>query len=305
MKTQKVLAVTLSLFIAVAGFACGGDEDKAAPTPGISIAGAREQIKQAKAQASTQPTPQQASQEKAQAPASQAPKPTVAPNQVSPKQQQAPAPVSLRRECPQGPCPFKAGEPVVGYRMQIGNLWYGNACYIASAPAEGNVYNGAVYPDPGEILQPCSAGVENLDSVNGKMTRPQGPFVQGEAVVGYNIIINGLTYRLCHMTVAPAGGRVEGGGLINPPLADMNLYPPCGQGKEDPDTVNGKFRRDCVAPKGPCEFATGEAVTGFFTINGVRYDNCFFRSAPGPGTIPTDGGTVNYWPKEIVGVRAC
>ncbi len=145
------------------------------------------------------------------------------------------------------------------------------------------------------IYSACGAGVEDPDTVNGKGRRGAGSFTAGEAVVGYEITIGGLKYRLCYMAVAPNGGTVTDG-IVNPYPGEVK-FPPCGQGVEDPDTVNGKGRR------GPGNFDAGEAVTGFFTLNGVKYQNCYLAVAPNGGTA-TDG-VINPWKQEAADDKVC
>lgn len=230
--------------------------------------------------------------------------PTVAPTQKPAPTKAAPPPPSLRRPCPQGQtCSFSAGEPVVGYQINIGNLQYGYACYLDAAPGPGTVTDGSVHPDPGEILRSCPAGVEDLTTVNGKKNRGSGPFAAGEAVAGWKITIGRDTYSLCYFEVAPGDGTVEDG-VVNP-RPDQTLAR-CGQPVPQatptparPDTVNGLVRRDGCTPKTPCPFSAGEAVTGYFSMNGKDYPNCFILKT-NYGGIVTDGA-VNPTKGEIAG----
>lgn len=294
MKRSLALLVG-GLVLAIAGSACGGGNSLSTsftPTPSVNQANVVVVI----------------------APPSHLENGTQQPTQVAlvttptatPTQAQPPAPVKTSAPPPappqtvngmqhRGPGAFQAGEAVIGYEITIGGLKY-RQCYFSSAPDNGSVADGVVNPWPGEIIySACKAGVQDPDTVNGMARRGPGTFQAGEAVVGFEITIGGLKYRLCYMASATGNGTVADG-VINPYKAEVK-YPPCQAGVQDPDTVNGMARR------GPGAFQAGEAVTGYFTINGVSYGNCFYQSAPASGTV-TDG-VVNPWKKEVVGVRVC
>lgn len=285
-------AIGVFIFLVIIGFACGdGKTDSHASAKQAEVTHYVNNSLPVQQPTAAVPT---AAPTKVQQPApTKAPAPTLAPAPTK-----APV-VSRRRPCPQGqgPCPFSAGEPVVGYRMKIGNLWYGNACFIAAAPGPGTVEDGTVYPDSGEILPPCSAGVESLDTVNGHAQRacPKGSgpcsFAAGEAVIGWQITMSGLKYRTCYMASAPAAGTVEDG-LINPNKDQVTL-PPCGAGVQDPDTVNGQPRRTSGT------FSAGEAVVGYFKIGTKDYTNCYMAAAPAAGTIVEGSAVINPWRGEL------
>lgn len=151
-------------------------------------------------------------------------------------------------------------------------------------------------PEPLSTSKPTAPAKQQIDTppvnetVNGLAWRGSGVFYPGEAVVGYEIELNGLKARLCYVPYASAGGVVKDGS-VNPYPGDV-VYPECANWVSDPDTVNGMNRR-----LGAGDFNAGEAVTGFFTINEKSYGNCYMKSAPAGGTIVD--GVVNPWPGEI------
>ncbi len=313
MRTQRLFATTaLVVFgiLAVAGSACGGGENNTDNQTAqitqedlvkffvseLEKSSGASQAPTTNKESSAKPTSvATATKSDSSATASQpttAPTTKPAPTRAEPTA--PPPPQTVNGLAHRGAGSFSAGEAVIGYEIVMNGLKY-RQCYFSSAPSGGTVSDGVVNPWPGEVIySACGQGVEDPDTVNGRARRGAGSFSAGEAVSGYEITIGGLKYRLCYFLSAPGNGTVSDG-VINPYPGEVLSR--CGQGVEDPDTVNGHFRR------GPGAFVAGEAVTGFFTLNGVKYENCYMSSTPSGGTV-TDG-VVNPWIKEAADDRVC
>lgn len=70
------------------------------------------------------------------------------------------------------------------------------------------------------------------------------------------------------------------------------------------DTLDCGSRTATADTGGSASFNSGEAVYGFsITIGGSVYQNCYFSSAPGSGTVVD--GVVHPWTAEVANARAC
>ncbi len=70
------------------------------------------------------------------------------------------------------------------------------------------------------------------------------------------------------------------------------------------DTVDGKPRKATADTGGSTTFQQGDAVYGYrITVNGNTYNNCWFASAPGNGTVVD--GVVHPWKAEVTKAQRC
>lgn len=70
------------------------------------------------------------------------------------------------------------------------------------------------------------------------------------------------------------------------------------------DTLDCGSRTATADTGGTASFNTGDAVYGFsIDVGGSHYQNCYFSSAPGAGTV-TDG-VIHPWIPEVANARAC
>ncbi len=113
-------------------------------------------------------------------------------------------------------------------------------------------------------------------------------FEAGERVAGFRIVIDGSAYSQCYFRSAPQRGVVTDG-VVNFDEAEINPPPPCSTGVP--------VRRPS-GTDGTITFDKGEPVAGFrIVIAGREYSQCYFRTAPGSGSV-TDG-VVNFNENEV------
>ncbi len=313
-RIPMLMLVVVGVILAVAGSACGGGDNPTAEPSKPDFASIVRTVQDSSPattnkESSAKPTSvATATKSDSSTTASQ---PTTAPTTKPAPTKAAPPPPAkpdtVNGLPNRGPGPFNPGEAVIGYEIVMNGLKY-RQCYMPSATAGGTVNDGKVNPFWGEVIySECGQGVEDPDTVNGRARRGPGSFSVGEAVTGYEITIGGSTYRQCYFASAPGNGSVSDG-VVNPYPGEV--LSPCGNPipvatpvPARPDTVNGLPRKDGCTPSSPCSFAAGQPITGFFTINGKKYDNCYMANPPAAGVV-TDG-VINPWKNEVADDRVC
>lgn len=176
---------------------------------------------------------------------------------------------------------FRIGQAVqYGWDHQHESPMSGWNCAGANAqpqPASGNIGGGeasASSPLPsGDIRnQPDRTSCTQIRGTDYRSTNERGWFLKN-----------------CQQAPAAAPAQAS---VQSAPAAQTQSATAC-------ETVNCK-------PRHGDSFVAGEAVVGFFTINGQSYGGttgCYMANAPAGG--PIKDGIANPWPGEIAGKQAC